>query len=227
LSQTFSTQAGKGTKGRMRQFYKISFSVECWRRLTGIYGVKRRDFGKAGKVSGVERVDALNAVHVHGGEDLQIEDVAAGFEQRARRCMPRRVGVQCVNENVCINQARLNGHRRRCRVGEEGLRRRDARVQSGQFGLEKVLYSNGTNRRWHYKTLKKPSTTPSGSGCPVTPCAGPQLSSIWAAGGRPMAEFYRRWTLQRKAHSLRVSLFAFCRVHLRFDVMPSHSCGPH
>jgi hypothetical protein len=26
--------------------------------------------------------------------------------------MLRRVGVQCVNENVCINEARLNGHRR-------------------------------------------------------------------------------------------------------------------
>jgi hypothetical protein len=32
--------------------------------------------------------------------------------------MLRRIGVQCVNENVRINEARLNGHRRRCRGGE-------------------------------------------------------------------------------------------------------------
>jgi len=44
---------------------------------------------------------------------------ATGFEQRARRPMLRRV-IQCVNENVRINEARLNGHRRRCRGGEGG-----------------------------------------------------------------------------------------------------------
>jgi hypothetical protein len=40
---------------------------------------QRRDFGKPGEVSGVERVDALDAVHVHGRENLQIEDVAASY----------------------------------------------------------------------------------------------------------------------------------------------------
>ena len=52
---------------------------------------------------------------------------ATGFEQRARRRMLRRV-IQCVNENVRINEARLNGHRRRCRGGQRGLRCRDARA---------------------------------------------------------------------------------------------------
>ena len=37
---------------------------------------QNRNFGKTGKVAGIECVDPL-AVDVHGGEDLQIEDVAA------------------------------------------------------------------------------------------------------------------------------------------------------
>jgi len=39
----------------------------------------KRDFGKAGKISGVECVDPLNAIYIHGGKDLQIEDVAGGY----------------------------------------------------------------------------------------------------------------------------------------------------
>ena len=53
---------------------------------------------------------------------------------RCGRCMLQRLGVRCVNVNICINEARLNGHRRGCRVGEEGLRCRDARVTIRRCG---------------------------------------------------------------------------------------------
>jgi hypothetical protein len=52
---------------------------------------------------------------------------AGCFEQRARGRMLWRICVQRVNENVGVNNAGLNGHRRICRGGEAGLRRRDAR----------------------------------------------------------------------------------------------------
>ena len=38
---------------------------------------QNRNFGKTGKVVAIECVDPLDAFDVHGGEDLQIEDVAA------------------------------------------------------------------------------------------------------------------------------------------------------
>src|SRR5208283_4537507 len=51
-----------------------------------------------------------------------------GFKQSAARYMLRRVGVERIDQNVCVNYSRFNGHRYRCRAGAANLlRRQDAR----------------------------------------------------------------------------------------------------
>jgi hypothetical protein len=50
-----------------------------------IYGVRTAISGKLAKFGGIESVDALDAVDVHGGEDLQIEDVGAGDRTPAKQ----------------------------------------------------------------------------------------------------------------------------------------------
>src|SRR5271165_3215508 len=192
--QSFTTAAARRFYSRTWRGFGIPGSLRpapALRRENG-------EFGETGEVAGIKRVDTLDAVDAHGGEDLQVENVAAGdgtpaqqadeffddvrrcrqhmekaeqrrnrgerggrrggildaarigddgiklaeylrghvkggmagaggFEERARGRMLRRVGVQCVNKNVGVNNAGLNGHRRRCRGGEAGLGRRDAK----------------------------------------------------------------------------------------------------
>jgi hypothetical protein len=41
----------------------------------------------------------------------------SGFKQRAASYMLRRFGVERIDQNICVNNSRLNGHRYRCRAG--------------------------------------------------------------------------------------------------------------
>jgi hypothetical protein len=47
-------------------------------------------------------------------------------EQAARGVVVRTVGIHRIDQNVRINESRLNWHHRRCRGGEVSLRLRDA-----------------------------------------------------------------------------------------------------
>jgi hypothetical protein len=72
----------------------------------------RHDFGKAGEVGCVERVDVRNAVHVHGRKNLQIEDVAAGFWSATKQANEFLNGVCWHGQNAQKTEKRGNRGKR-------------------------------------------------------------------------------------------------------------------
>ena len=60
--------------------------------------------------------------------------VARTFKQGARRCVLGGIRVHCIDENVCINEPGLNGHRCKCPVGGEHLPRQGARPAIQDLG---------------------------------------------------------------------------------------------
>jgi hypothetical protein len=110
---------------------------------------------------------------------VSVESVNSG------RPMLGRVGVHCIDQNICINEPRLSGHRCRCPAGGEHLHRQDARQAIQGRGGETGPHSQAGARQHPSPNARHqvPALVASFASC--ASCSGVKGASMLSRYGKP------------------------------------------